>query len=248
MALDVDSEEAVGQAVDSLSDYELNFKVGLELIHSIGTPTATGRVRQARGKSFVDGKLADIPTTLAKAMASLARQGATFVNVFAPTGTKSMEAVVKARDEAKCETKILAVTVLTTMDEAQCLEAYGCTVREGVIRFATMAKNAGCDGLVCSARDLGYLKEHGGFEGMETATPGIRSPHDPPDDQKRTMTPGDAIRAGATYLVIGRPILKPPAEVGSPSAAVALICADITLALAELEVGTTHRESHKESA
>jgi orotidine-5'-phosphate decarboxylase len=127
----------------------------------------------------------------------------------------------------KKEAKLLVVTVLTSLDEPQCLSIFGKTPQEKVIQFAQEAKEAGADGIICSAQELSYLKAHPELDSLLKITPGIRPSWAEEGDQKRTLTPKEALAAGATQLVIGRPISSPPRGIGNPVDAVKAILAEI---------------------
>jgi orotidine-5'-phosphate decarboxylase len=143
---------------------------------------------------------------------------------------------MRAAAAAKGGAKLLAVTVLTSLDAAAAAEIYGdfgpkhaAGVGNLVLKFARDADAAGCDGVVCSPQEIASLRRH--VPTLALVTPGVRPVWASADDQKRVMTPGVAVKAGATYLVIGRPITKPPEKIGSPAAAAKLIAEEIVEAL-----------------
>lgn len=221
--------EAVAKAKE-FSGKGIGFKVGLELLVAEGSRAVLEAINPY-GKVFYDGKFADIPTTVGRAVKALGNFDVPMFNVYAATGSMSM----KAAAENKGTSLALAVTVLTTMDEAQCEETFGSTdIAATVIDFATQAKHSGMDGVVCSPLELTAIRSNDGLKGFVTVVPGVRPTWAAANDQKRIMTPGEAIKAGANYLVIGRPITNPPAEIGSSLQALQLILEDVDRALAEL--------------
>lgn len=166
------------------------------------------RILKAAGakKVWVDLKIKDIPKTAASRAAALSRHGADIITVHASGGIKMMEAAVKAVGST---TKVFAVTILTSFSIEEAGESYGKddeSVMEKVLRFALMAKKAGCHGIVCSAEEVGSLSKHPDLRGMEFATPGIRPDGSAVNDQKRIGTPHKAVTDGSTMLVVGRPI------------------------------------------
>ncbi len=211
-ALDVASLADAESMVKDLAPHVGPFKVGLELLHSEGTPQVVQKMHSLGARVFADVKLKDIPNTVAGAARAIARLGVAMFNVHASGGIEMMRAAVENKGAAN----VLAVTVLTSMDQATCIRIYGDRPEVVVLKFALEAKEAGADGIICSPGDLPLLKPRSELIGMIYVTPGVRPQWATANDQKRIMTPADAIRVGADYLVIGRPILKPPAEIGSP--------------------------------
>jgi orotidine-5'-phosphate decarboxylase len=151
-------------------------------------------------------------------------------DVHASSGLYAMRAAV----EHKGASLVLAVTVLTSMDDLEVARVFGCQAENAVKRLAKLAADAKCDGIVCSPRDLEALKDDDRFAGLLKVTPGVRPTWAQNNDQQRVMTPGEAIEAGADYLVIGRPITKPSAHEGRiPSLAARMIAEEIQAALAK---------------
>lgn len=232
VALDVDSMDDVKHYVKILAPYVGCFKVGLELSNAVGTPLIVNAIHSLGGNVFFDGKFHDIPTTVAKASNVVSEFGVKMFNVHASAGIKAMKAAVTN----KRRSFVLAVTVLTSLgdddEEDSVSRIYGEISKAKVLQFARDAKVCGMDGIICSPQELeliGNLKE---FEGFLKVTPGIRPKWAAVNDQKRIMTPAEAIKAGADYLVIGRPITNPPvAEIGTPVNAVKRILEEITSAL-----------------
>ena len=218
VALDLPSVQAAETMVTRLGDTVGFYKIGYQLAFAGGLPFAAGLI--AAGKQvFLDLKLHDIGNTVTKGVASVAELGATFLTVHAYPQT--MKAAVEGRRGSKL--RILAVTVLTSYDDADLAAAgYDMSVGELAGARAAQARDTGVDGLVCSAEEVGKLRDIAG-PGMTLVTPGIRPAGSASGDQKRIMTPAHAIEAGADYLVIGRPIV----EARDPKAAADAIVAEI---------------------
>jgi orotidine-5'-phosphate decarboxylase len=223
VALDVPSIPAAASLVERLGDAVSFYKIGYQLAFAGGMALAETLVGAGK-QVFLDLKLHDIGNTVEKGVESVARMGATFVTVHAYPQT--MKAAVAARGGAGL--RILAVTVLTSYDDAD-LEAagYALGVSSLVARRAAQAREAGVDGLVCSAEEAAALRSLVGTS-MMLVTPGIRPAGAAAGDQKRVMTPSRAIAAGADYLVVGRPIV----EAADPRAAAVAIVAEIAAAAA----------------
>ena len=231
VALDNMTLDEARTMVETLSPYqELMFKVGLEMISAGDARELIRFIEQLGCGVLYDGKFDDIRNTVGKAAARVAALNVDMFNVHASAGKAAMEAAVKNRGHAL----VLAVTVLTSLKE-EAVDIFGMEAKDKVLQFARMAKEAGCQGIICSAQELPVLKAEPGLEGMLFVTPGIRPSWAQKDDQKRVMTPGEAVRAGATHLVIGRPITKPPEEVGSPLEAAKRILDEISTAEGELQ-------------
>lgn len=206
VAFDVDSLEAVAALADKLDPTLCRAKVGKELFTRCG-PAAVEVLHQRGFEVFLDLKFHDIPNTVAGAVRSAAELGVWMVNVHASGGPKMMAAAREALNDFAADAPLLiAVTVLTSMDEAQ-LAATG-VVRspaEQVSHLAALAADSGMDGVVCSAQEASGLSQQCGSD-FVLVTPGIRPADASVDDQHRVMTPADAMAAGSHYLVIGRPI------------------------------------------
>ena len=217
------------QYVEMLKNHVGYFKIGLGLNSKMGIPQAIDMVHKRGGKAFVDLKIKDIPNTLADATKGLADQGVTMLNVHASAEIDGMMAVA----ENKGSTLAYAVTVLTSMDEEEAYLSYGMPVKAKVLQFARNAVLAGMDGIICSAEELPMLATHKELDRLRRIVPGIRPKWAPPDDQSRFMTPTEAIKAGGPdiKLVIGRPISKPPKDIGTPIDAANRILDEIAAAL-----------------
>jgi orotidine-5'-phosphate decarboxylase len=204
VALDVSSFAAAENLIRELAPHVGLFKVGLQLLTAVGAPKVVEFVHRFGGNTFLDGKFDDIPNTVAEATAAASAMRVNMLNVHASAGIPAMMAAVLNKGNSK----VLAVTVLTSLGESQVLSIFGAPSKEKVLQLAWDAKIAGVDGIICSPQELVFLRQRSEFKDLLFVTPGIRSKEDPPDDQKRTMSPGEAILAGAHYLVIGRPITK----------------------------------------
>ena len=217
VALDVASVDRAETLIQRLGDAVAFYKIGYQLAFAGGLRLAETLVGAGK-KVFLDLKLHDIGNTVAKGVESVARSGASFLTVHAYPQT--MRAAVAARPEGL---RILAVTVLTSYDNADLAEAgYVGAVSDLVMRRAMQARETGVDGLVCSAEEAAALRPAIGAQ-MTLVTPGIRPMGAASGDQKRIMTPAAAIAAGADYLVVGRPILEASNQRGAATAIIAEI-------------------------
>lgn len=199
--------------VEELGDLVGGFKVGLELVHRVGLGIIE-EIRKRGGRVFYDGKFHDIPHTVAQAVRACVGLGVWMLNLHSFGGRKMLEEAVKAgREEAEklgvAPPLIVAVTVLTSLDE-EALKEVGTNLRveELVGRLALLAKESGCDGVVASPREIEIVREKCG-EDFLIVCPGIRWDTSI-EDHKRFASPKEALRRGANYLVIGRPILRAP--------------------------------------
>lgn len=213
LALDVDGEHEALGLVAELKDAVGLFKVGHQLFTAYG-PDIVRRITASGGRVFLDLKYHDIPNTVAKASAEAVKLGVSIFNVHALGGLAMMKA---AADSAKETAEkyglprpvVLAVTVLTSMDQRGLQRELKITrpLQREVCHLAKLAQRAGLDGVVASPQEIKMLRRsiRGAFVVL---TPGVRPAWAGKDDQKRTMTPAEAVAAGADYLVIGRPVLK----------------------------------------
>lgn len=220
--LDLSSPEAAETMIARLGGSVTFYKIGYQLAYAGGLPLI-GKLADRGKKVFADLKMHDIGNTVARGVESVAKLGATFLTVHAYPQT--MKAAVEGRGGSSL--KVLAVTVLTSYNDDDLHAAgYRLGVSELVEARAQQAQVLGVDGLVCSPEEVGALRKIVGHR-MSLVTPGIRPAGAPSGDQKRIMTPGRAIAAGADYLVVGRPIL----EAADPKAAADAIQAEIAQAL-----------------
>lgn len=227
VALDVSSFQEAECLVRELIPHVDYFKIGLELLTALGAPQAIGLVNTLGGKVFFDGKFDDIPNTIAKASRSVSMRGVEMFNVHASCGIESMRAAVINKGSSIA----LAVTVLTSTDDNNAQLIFGASSKAKVLQFARDAKMAGMDGVVCSPQELELLGKQSELRGLIRVTPGVRPEWAPANDQKRVMTPAEAIKAGADFLVIGRPITNPPESIGTSADAVKKIIEEIVAIL-----------------
>ena len=189
------------------------YKVGLELFIAEG-PALVAALRSEGCDVFLDLKLHDIPTTVRRAAAAAAAMGVALLTVHGSGGASMLEA---AREGAGDRCGVLAVTVLTSLERAALAAAWGrddLDVGREVLRLAGMAADAGLHGVVCSGQEAGAVREAFG-ERLAPLVPGIRLRGSGQDDQARVVTPGEAVRAGARYLVIGRAVTADPDPAGA---------------------------------
>lgn len=209
-ALDVHGLEDIDRWADLLAGKVGMFKVGKELFTSCG-PAAVKAVQRYGGQVFLDLKYHDIPNTVASAMCEAARLGVQIANLHALGGAEMMETAVAAVHKEFSVTerpRLLAVTILTS-STVDTLRQVGIehSVQDMVVRLARLAKASGMDGVVASPLEIGLIREACGPDFL-IVTPGVRPSFAALDDQKRIMTPAEAVTSGADYLVIGRPIAK----------------------------------------
>ena len=226
VALDCDAEEAMALAA-SLQGEVLWVKVGMTLFYAEG-PSIVARLRDLDFQVFVDLKLHDIPHQVAGAAAQLARLGVGMITVHASGGSAMMRAAVESSRRAAADAglpapSVLAVTVLTSVDDAGLEDVGICrTAADQVMLLARLAVDAGVDGVVCSPCEAARMRELLGDQAL-VVTPGVRPEGSDAGDQARVATPSAALAAGASHLVIGRPITSAP----SPAESVARIVAEI---------------------
>ena len=222
VALDVADTAKAAALVKTLGDSVSFYKIGMELVYGGGLDFA--RDLAASGKKvFLDLKLHDIPNTVQKAAAQVSRLGMTYLTVHAFPQT--MKAALEGTRGTN--TKILGVTVMTSYDDSDLLAAgYAMGVKDLVAHRARQAKEIGIGGLILSAEEVRAMRKLVG-ETLDLVTPGIRPAGAAVGDQKRVMTPGEAIAAGATRLVIGRPIT----EASDPKAVADAVAREIEAAL-----------------
>ena len=213
VALDVPTKEEALAIVEELGDAVGAYKIGMQLYNAVG-PEILDEVAKRNGKVFLDLKFHDIPNTVASAARTVANLGVFMFNVHASGGYTMMAEAVKALKEESEQLGVekpllIAVTVLTSMSEEEMQKEVGVSrsIGEQVVALAKMAKEAGMDGVVASPLEIEMIREACGPDFL-IVTPGIRPRDAALGDQKRVKTPGEAVRDGADYLVIGRPITK----------------------------------------
>jgi orotidine-5'-phosphate decarboxylase len=214
VALDVPTAEAALELAGKVAPSVGAFKIGSELFTSSG-PEIVRRIRATGASVFLDLKFHDIPNTVKKAVSSAVRLDVQMLTIHTSGGMEMMKAAENAARETAKELGreaplVLGVTVLTSMD-TKTLTEIGCASNVGqqVTRLAELAMQAGLRGLVCSPLELVALRQQLP-EAIQLVTPGIRTGDEKSDDQRRTLTPTEALAAGASWLVIGRPIYASP--------------------------------------
>ena len=207
VALDVPSATQARQIVQSIGESANFYKIGNQLFTAEGPQIVRDLVSSGR-KVFLDLKFHDIPNTVAAAVKQAADLRVSMLTVHASGGSKMLKAAVEAAADSPAKPMVLAVTVLTSLSDADLAElGISGQVQTQVLRLGSLALHAGCRGLVASAREAPELRRELGND-FAIVTPGVRPAGTAVGDQARVLTPMDAIAAGATYLVVGRPILE----------------------------------------
>ncbi len=231
VALDVPSATQARQIVQSIGESANTYKIGKQLFTAEGPQIVRDLVASGR-KVFLDLKFHDIPNTVAAAVRQAAELQVSMLTVHASGGSKMLKAAVEAAAQSAAKPMVLAVTVLTSLSDADLSEiGVSGNVITQVLRLGALARNAGCGGLVASALEARELRRELGDD-FAIVTPGIRPGGTAVGDQARVLTPKEAIAAGATYLVVGRPIL----EATDPSQAAQNIVREIDEALSVTDV------------
>ena len=251
LPLDVSNIDKAISIVQDLAPHVGVFKIGFEAIYSTmvdlllrpinDEEILLSRVRLlaeaiSPEKTFLDVKLADIPNTVENAVKALSRLGVKMINIHASAGEK----VIKVAVANKGNSQVFGVTVLTSIEEEECIYIFGKKPDDKVLQFAKMLANNGADGVICAPKEGLLLRLDPNFDKLIIACPNIRPEwmatkeerERVKDDQniKRQMTPAEAIRAGIDMLVIGRPITKPPVEIHGPVEAAKKIVEEIAQA------------------
>jgi orotidine-5'-phosphate decarboxylase len=207
VALDVSTAVAARKIVAAVGDSAHAYKVGMQLYTAEG-PSVVRELIGSGHRVFLDLKYHDIPNTVGAAVREAAELGVNMLTVHASGGGKMLSAAIQAAQSAKPDLLVLAVTVLTSLDDVE-LGKIG--LREGVpaqvLRLAALALSNGCKGVVASAKEASALREEFGRD-FAIVTPGVRQAGSGHDDQARVVTPAEAIAAGASHIVVGRPITE----------------------------------------
>lgn len=252
VALDVDSLAKALKLVEQLHPYVGCFKVGLELLTSEGPDRVVYEIKERGGKVFYDGKFMDIPNTVAGASRAVTKLGVEMFNVHCLGGSAMMQAAVKAAEETAEKTDaimplVLGVTILTSLDyndlvemrlmeelnivdPAELSEIKNGRMKRLVQNLAFLAQESGLAGVIASPQEIDAIRKYCGQD-LLIVTPGVRPSWAVVGDQKRVMGPGEAVKAGADLLVIGRPITQPPSNIGLPAEAAQKIAEEIDEAL-----------------
>ena len=211
VALDVHNYYDVKNLVEQLGDSVSYYKVGMELFYSVGS-SVIDFLKSQNKNIFLDLKLHDIPNTVAAGLCSLMNHGANMLNIHASGGYNMMKtAVERLNAEAERQNierpKLIAVTILTSINQEDWTGlGYTFTIREQVVRLAELAKKAGLDGVVASPQEAAAIREACG-EDFLIVTPGVRPAGAAINDQSRIATPAQALKNGASHIVVGRPII-----------------------------------------
>ncbi len=223
VALDVSSAAEARRIVTAVGGSATTFKVGKQLFTAEGPGLVRDLVASNR-KIFLDLKFHDIPNTVSGAVSEAAKLNVSMLTVHASGGSKMLKAAAEAASQSQSKPLVLAVTILTSLNDAD-LQEQGITsgVQPQVLRLAGMALQAGCGGIVASAQEAAHLRQTLGT-GFVIVTPGVRPAGSESGDQARVVTPKEAVSAGATYIVVGRPITG----AREPATAAAAILAEIS--------------------
>jgi orotidine-5'-phosphate decarboxylase len=227
VALDFPAVQPALDLLARIDPQQCRVKIGKEMFTRAG-PALVEQVAGMGFEIFLDLKYHDIPNTVAAACEAAADLGVWMVNVLASGGRKMMTAAAERLAQRQRRPVLIAVTILTSLGQDDVAEiGYPGTPAENVLRLAGLAEDSGLDGVVCSPLEVGPLRAERGGD-FRLVTPGVRPAGAALDDQRRIMTPGDAVRAGANYLVVGRPITA----ADDPPAALAAINREVAAALA----------------
>lgn len=213
MALDVFTERRARELVDSLRGTVGMFKIGSQLFTEAG-PKFVGEIANSGHRVFLDLKFHDIPNTVSSAAVAATRLGVSILNVHASGGLQMMRRTADAVSEVSTKEglkrpSVIAVTVLTSSDATVLSEVgISCEPETQVRRLSLLAEAGGMDGVVASGHEVAVVRSTVKSSGFLIVTPGVRPAGSVQDDQKRVMTPAQAIRAGADYIVVGRPIIS----------------------------------------
>jgi len=206
IALDKQNEVDALKLLDQFQGFNIGIKIGMEVYYSLG-PDFIYKVKDQGFNIFLDLKLHDIPNTVYSALKVLSKLPIDIFNIHAAGGLEMMQKASQAIHESNSKLLLIAVTQLTSTSEEQMKKEQLIheSLEKSVLNYASLAKQAGLHGVVCSPKEITLIKNFLGHE-FKTITPGIRPQGSELNDQKRTMTPVEAFRAGGDYLVIGRPI------------------------------------------
>ena len=202
VSVESDDIDQARKLISEFAQYSEYVKFGLVLLQKYTPETLCNLANEFGLNVFLDVKLHDIENTVTNAYLNIVNSGAKMINLHASAGAQTIKNVSKH----KGSTKLIAVGILTNIDDNECNFIYGDTVLNTQSRLLNMAVENGADGIVCSGSDLKYLNKFDWFDKVIKIVPGIRPDFSSNNDQKRIMTPFEALKNGADYLVIGRPI------------------------------------------
>ena len=227
VALDFPDPAPAFDLLERIDPLQCRVKIGKEMFTRAG-PDFVTQVARRGFDVFLDLKYHDIPNTVAAACAAAADLGVWMLNVHASGGRRMMEAAAGRLAQLTERPLLIGVTILTSLGEEDIAEiGYAGSPADNVRRLAALAEDSGLDGVVCSPLEVKALHAERGAD-FALVTPGVRPAGSAADDQKRIMTPGDAVRTGASYLVVGRPVTA----ADDPPASLAAINAEVAAALA----------------
>ena len=207
VSLDFSNEKIAINFARSIDPDKCRVKIGKELFTHCG-PQVVDKIRELGFEIFLDLKFHDIPNTVSAACKAAAELGVWMLNVHSMGGRNMIHAAREAIDKSAHKPLLIAVTVLTSISDFDLKElGFSSNTEEQVIKLASISKDCGADGVVCSAQDVSHIRQNFG-KTFCLVTPGIRPLDSSANDQKRILTPADAILAGSDYLVIGRPITQ----------------------------------------
>lgn len=206
VALDSQNEAQVKNLILLLKGTKVWAKVGMELYYALG-PKVIEEIKKNELKVFLDLKLHDIPNTVEKSLQALCKHPIDMINVHAAGGGEMLKRAAETVKSSSSSPLLIAVTQLTSTSETQMHEEQNIqgSLTQSVLRYAKLAQSSGCDGVVCSPLEVLAIKKELGTK-FKTITPGIRPQGSDQQDQKRITTPSEAIKLGADFMVIGRPI------------------------------------------
>lgn len=234
VALDVDEIAQARDIAVAIQGLGVTIKIGNQLGTYEGWKAAVEFADEFDAQIFTDTKFKDIPETVKKSSRAITRHQPDFFNIMADNIPAALRAAVEGRNTAVSEfglpkiPTLLGVTVLTSILDEDSISIYGKNSATKVKQFAEWAAQAGLDGVVCSPEEAVMLRSNETTKNLILVTPGIRPSWAAANDQKRAMTPKEAVEAGVDYMVIGRPITQPPAEIGSPRDAILKIIEEIS--------------------
>lgn len=233
VALDVDELSQAREIANSIKDLGVSFKISNQLGTFEGWKAMIAFAHEFNALVFCDTKFKDIPETVKKSARAITRLQPDFFDVMADNNLGALKAAMEGTRSAEQDFDathpiVLGVTVLTSITNDESISLYGADSAVKVTQFAENAAAAGLDGVVCSPQEAKMLRDNPKTADLILVTPGIRPAWAATGDQQRITTPKEALESGSDYLVIGRPITQPPAEIGSPRDAILKIIEEIS--------------------